>query len=227
MPTIEPLTLTLAELAARWNMTAKQVLEYAPANGLPMYFYFDGLVFNFGDKWHRANGDASVAQDLDSHQTRAAAIEIDLQRQTLHKRGLLKLTQWEEALSDDELSHQQAESDRLTEEIVRLTALLKQRGKARQNHVRNGLLRAAPRTLHEIAEHGKTRFPQFAFMPHTPPGGEVEEKVTAGAVIAMEDGFPLKELLTEDDLVISMLDIKIAEEAGPDLLKQSKPRRAD
>lgn len=214
MPTIEPLTLTLTELAARWNMTAKQVLEYAPANGLPMYFYFDGLVFNFGDKWHRANGDASIAQDLDSHQTRAAAIEIDLQRQTLHKRGLLKLTQWEEALTDDELSHQQAESDRLTEEIVRLTALLKQRGEDRQNHVRNGLLRAAPRTLHEIAEHGKTRFPQFAFMPHTPPGGEAEEKVTGGAVIAMEDGFPLKELLTVDDLVISMLDIKIAEEAG-------------
>lgn len=214
MPTIEPLTLTLAELAARWNMTTKQVLAYAPANGLPMYFYFDGLVFNFGDKWHRANGDASIAQDLDSHQSRAAAIEIDLQRQTLHKRGLLKLTQWEEALSDDELSNQQAESDRLTEEIVRLTALLKQRDEARQHHVRNGLLRAAPRTLSEIAEHGKTRFPQFAFMPHTPPGADIVEKITAGAVIAMEDGFPLKELLTEDDLVISMLDIKIAEEAG-------------
>ncbi len=212
MPTIEPLTLTLAELATRWTMTAKEVLEYAPAHGLPMYFYFDGLVFNFGDKWHRANGDASVAQDLDSHQSRAAAIEIDLQRQTLHKRGLLKLTQWEEALSDEALGQQQAEADRLTEEIVRLTALLKQRGEARQHHVRNGLLRAAPRTLSEIAEHGKTRFPQFAFMPHTPPGGDVVEKVPAGAVIAMEDGFPLKELLTGDDLVISMLDIKVAEE---------------
>ncbi|HEX8403975.1 MAG TPA: hypothetical protein VF670_05115 [Duganella sp.] len=214
MPTIEPLTLTLAELATRWNMTTKQVLAYAPAHSMPMYFYFDGLVFNFGDKWHRANGDASVAQDLDSHQTRAAAIEIDLQRQTLHKRGLLKLTQWEEALTDEELSHQQLESDRLTEEIVRLTTLLKQRGDERQNHVRNGLLRAAPRTLSEIAEHGKTRFPQFAFMPHAPNGTDAAEKVGAGAVIAMEDGFPLKELLTEDDLVISMLDIKIAEEAG-------------
>lgn len=214
MPTIEPLTLTLAELATRWNMTPTQVLEYAPTHSLPMYFYFDGLVFNFGDRWHRANGDASIAQDLDSHQSRAAAIEIDLQRQTLHKRGLLKLTQWEEALTDDELSHQQSESDRLTEEIVRLTALLKQRGEERQDHVRNGLLRAAPRTLSEIAEHGKTRFPQFAFMPHAPNPTDAAEKVTAGAVIAMEDGFPLKELLTGDDLVISMLDIKIAEEAG-------------
>lgn len=47
MPIIEPITLTLAELASRWNKTTRQVLEL----GLPMYFYFDGLVFDFGDKW--------------------------------------------------------------------------------------------------------------------------------------------------------------------------------
>lgn len=214
MPLIEPLTLTLPELAARWHMTPRQMLAGAVPQVLPMYFYFDGLVFAFGDKWLRANGDAAITQDLDAHQTRAASIDIDLQRQALHKRGLLKLTQWEEALSDGELAEHQAESDRLAGEIVRLTALLKQRHEQRQQHVRNGLLRAAPRTLSDIALHGKTRFPQFAFMPNTPPGFDNTERVPPGTVVAMEDGFPLKDVLTDADLVISMLDIKLAEEAG-------------
>jgi hypothetical protein len=211
MPTIEPLTLTLAELAERWNMSPQQVLESPHA--LPMYFYFDGLVFDFNDKWHRANGDASVMQTLEQHKTRLSTLEIDLQRQTMHKRGLLKLTQWEEALSDEELQGQQAEADRLTQEIARLGELLKKRAEARQQRVRNGLLRSAPRTLHEIAQRGQTRFPQFAYMPYTPntPAGETPA-IAEGAVVALEDGFPLKEQLTVADLVAAMQDVRSAEE---------------
>lgn len=211
MPTIEPLTLTLAELAARWNMRPQQVL--ASPHALPMYFYFDGLVFDFNDKWHRANGDASVMQTLEQHKTRLGTLEIDLQRQAMHKRGLLKLTQWEEALSDEEMQSQQAEADRLTEDIAHLSAQLKQRADERQRRVRNGLLRAAPRTLHEIAQHGQTRFPPFAYMPHTPnpPAGDTPV-IAEGAVVALEDGFPLKEALTAADLVVAMLDVRAAEE---------------
>jgi hypothetical protein len=205
MPIIEPLTLTLAELAARWNITSPQALEKA----LPTYFYFDGLVFDFGDKWHRANGDVAEVRDLESYKTRLSSIEIDLQRQALHKRGLLKLTQWEDALSDEALQDHQAEADRLSKEIARLSERLKERGEERQRCVRNGLLRAAPRTLSEIAQHGKTKFPHFAFMPNTPGN----YTVAAGAVVALEDGFPLKEFLTEADLVVSMLDVKLAEAA--------------
>lgn len=206
MPIIEPITLTLAELASRWNQTTRQVLE----QGLPMYFYFDGLVFDFGDKWHRANGDVQEQQTLEAHQTRLSTVDLDLQRQALHKRGLLKLTQWENALSDEDLRNLQAESDRLHKEIARLTALLKDRNEERQRHVRNGLLRAAPRTLRDIAQHGQSKFPQFAFMPNSPAGNE---KIAGGAVVALEDGFPVKALLTEADLVIAMLDVRAAEAA--------------
>ncbi|MES2161709.1 MAG: hypothetical protein V4476_11185 [Pseudomonadota bacterium] len=204
MPIIEPVTLTLAELASRWNKTSSQLLE----QGLPMYFYFDGLVFDFSDKWHRANGDVKEQQDLEAHQLRLSTVDLDLQRQGLHKRGLLKLTQWEDALSDDDLRNLQAESDRLHKEVERLTALLKERNEERQRHVRNGLLRAAPRTLRDIAQHGETRFPQFAFMPNSPSGNE---KIAAGAVVALEDGFPVKTLLAEADLVIAMVDVRAAE----------------
>ncbi|MYN19669.1 hypothetical protein GTP81_23275 [Rugamonas sp. FT107W] len=206
MPIIEPITLTLAELASRWNQTSRQVLE----QGLPMYFYFDGLVFDFGDKWHRANGDVQEQQALEAHQTRLSTVDLDLQRQALHKRGLLKLTQWEDALGDEAMRNLQAESDRLHKEIARLTALLKERNEERQHHVRNGLLRAAPRTLRDIAQHGQSKFPQFAFMPNSPAGNE---KIAAGAVVALEDGFPVKLMLTEVDLVIAMLDVRTAEAA--------------
>ena len=209
MPIIEPITLTLAEVASRWNKTARQVLE----QGLPMYFYFDGLVFDFGDKWHRANGDVKERQDLEAHQMRLSTVDLDLQRQGLHKRGLLKLTQWEEALSDEDLRNLQAESDRLNKEISRLSALLKERGEERQRHVRNGLLRAAPRTLRDIAQHGQSKFPQFAFMPNSP---SADEKISDGAVVALEDGFPVKALLTEADLVVAMLDVRSAETANKD-----------
>lgn len=208
MPITEPITLTLAELANRWNQTTRQVLGH----NLPMYFYFDGLVFDFGDKWHRAGGDVHDAQTLEAHQTRIATLDIDLQRQALHKRGQLKLTQWEDALSDEELRSLQAEADRLNSEIIRLSAALKQRTEDRQRHVRNGLLRAAPRTLREITQHGKCNFPHFAFMPTTPAGAaENNSPVSDGAVVALEDGFPVKEYLTEDDLVIAMADIRAAE----------------
>ncbi|NYE61727.1 hypothetical protein FHW58_002934 [Duganella sp. 1224] len=213
MPTIEPLTLTLSELAERWQMLPQEVLDSPHA--LPMYFYFDGLVFDFNDKWHRANGDVSVVQTLEAHKTRQSTLEIDLQRQTMHKRGLLKLTQWEEAMSDEEMQSQQAESDRLTEEIARLAELLKKRDEERQRCVRNGLLRAAPRSLNEIAERGQTRFPQFAYMPHTPnrAAGDTAS-IAEGAVVALEDGFPLKEYLTGADLVVAMQDVRAAEDSA-------------
>ena len=210
MPTIEPLTLTLAELAERWNMTPQQVLDSPHA--LPMYFYFDGLVFDFGDKWHRTNGDAVAARELEAAKTRQSTVEIDLQRQALHKRGLLKLTQWEEVISDEDLRHLQTELDQLAQDIARLTAQLKERGEERQRHVRNGLLRAAPRTVHDIAKHGKTRFPQFAYMPHS-PNKQDEGRIAAGAIVALEDGFPLRDALSCADLVVSMLDVRAAEAA--------------
>ncbi|KQV88682.1 hypothetical protein ASD15_26745 [Massilia sp. Root351] len=200
-------TLTLTELAERWNMTAQQVLLMSSPHPLPMYFYYDGLVFDFGDKWLRASGDTREVQDLESHQQHLSSLDIDLQRQALHKRGQLKLSQWEEELSDAELQRQHAEAERLRKEVTRLSTLLKERSEERQRHVRNGLLRAAPRTLHDIARHGETRFPQFAFLPARP------EQPSDRLLVALEDGFPLKPLLTVADLVVAMHDVSAAEAA--------------
>ena len=211
MSTNTPLTLTLAELAERWKLSPQQVLQASPP--LPMYFYFDGLVFEFGDKWHRANGDAAVLQDLDSAQSRLSTLEIDLQRQTLHKLGLLKLTQWEEALSDDALRQQQAEAARLRAEVERMKKQLKQRTEQRQRQVRNGLLRLAPRILHDLAVRGQAPFPQFAYLPQPPEGAAAETiNIAAGALVALEDGFPRKDFLSSAELVVTLPDVQAHEQ---------------
>jgi len=222
MPTSVPLTLTLAELAARWTVTPQQALERAIAQALPAYFYFDGLVFEFGDKWLRAHGDVEALHDLEAHEARLSNVAIDLQRQGLHKRGLLKLTQWETALDDEALRQLQVESDKLTAEIARLTALLKQRTEERQRRVRNGLLRAATRTLHEMARDGRTALPAFAFMPFAPGGTDETPRsddagdgsIAGGALVALEDGFPHKAAITPADLVVAMQDVLALDAPG-------------
>lgn len=214
----EPLTLTLPELAERWDLTARQTLEIALRRSLPMYFYFDGLVFDFGDKWHRANGDAEETRQLEAKKERLATVEIDLQRQNLHRRGLLKLTQWEDPLSDEELRSLQVEADTLKEEVDSIAARLEQRKQQRQRSVRNGLLRIAPRALKELAEHEQTKFPQYAYMPgpSAAPLASTEEKAPPpdGKLLALEDGFPLKEWLSPDQLCASLQDVKALEIAA-------------
>jgi len=200
----DPITLTLPELAERWNTPAPQVLSRLLQQALPLYFYFDGLVFNFGDKWLRAGGDVRDVQDLEAQQERLSTAEIDRQRQNLHQLGLLKLTQWEEALSPEALQQLRAEVGRLGAEVERLTTRLRERTSQRQRQVRNGLLRAAPRTLQEIVRHGRATFPQFAFLPNAADG-------TDGALVALEDGFPLMSWLGTTDLVVAMGDVKAAE----------------
>jgi hypothetical protein len=200
----EPLTLTLPELAARWKITPRQVLEFAQQRSLPLYFYFDGLVFDFADKWRRAGGETQDAHALEAKQERAAAILLGLQRQNLHKMGLLKLSQWEDEMSEQAMLEQRAELDRLSAAVEALKQRLAQRQQERQLRVRNGPLRAAPRTLQELATRGRARFPQFAYLPE---GGD-------GQLVALEDGFPLRDQLRAEDTFASLRDIETIESTG-------------
>lgn len=140
-----------------------------------------------------------------------------MQRQGLHKRGLLKLTQWEVALGDEELRLLRLESERLDGDIARLSASLQSRTDQRQRHVRNGLLRVAARTMGELALRGAVAFPQFAYLPNTPaaaaPGADDSGPVAAGKVVALEDGFPPLAQLVEADLCVAMQDVRDHEAA--------------
>src|SRR5471032_2080624 len=212
---MEPLTLTMAELAERWQMSSRQALAQIVRHALPAYFYFDGLVFDFADKWHRAHGEAREATELDAHRERLLTVESDLQRQGLHKRGLLKLTQWEARLGDEDLRLLQVEADRLNSEVARLSALLEARTAQRQQHVRNGLLRLAPKALGELASRGEVAFPQFAYLPSSPAGGDGGGQRLAAKLVAIEDGFPQKTRLTEADICVATQDVRDVQAAQP------------
>ena len=56
---------------------AGQHVELALQRHLPVYFYFDGLVFDFKDKWHRADGELTATRALEQKTERLAVVEAD------------------------------------------------------------------------------------------------------------------------------------------------------
>ncbi|MFA9216564.1 MAG: hypothetical protein ACEQSK_05600 [Sphingomonadaceae bacterium] len=200
----EPISLTLAELSARWHLSERAVLERALQHGLPLYFYFDGLVFDFGDKWLRANGDAEASRQLASQQERHDHLALSLQRQARYRAGWLELSAWETPFDEAAIASHEAEVQRLAHEVAQLSARLTERTAARQRCVRNGLLRAAPRTLKALAEHQRIHFPAYAYLPPAPD----TDAAGRAAVVALEDGFPLRRELSASDLCVALRDVQ-------------------
>jgi hypothetical protein len=200
----EPISLTLPELAARWHLSQRQVLERALQHAMPLYFYFDGLVFDFGDKWQRAGGDAEAVRQLAAHRERLETVQLDLQRQARFRAGWLKLSPWEHPFDDAETARHEADAQRLQHDIDELGKRLAERDAARQRSIRNGLLRAAPKTIKALAEHGQVAFPAYAYLLLS-AADAANGKAT---VVALEDGFPLRTVLATDELCAAMQDVK-------------------
>lgn len=208
----EPISLSLPELAARWHLTEREVLERAAQRALPLYFYFDGLVFDFGDKWQRAGGDAEALRERAADQERLEKVELTLARQARHRVGWLKLSPWEHSFDDAEMAQHQAEALRLQASINATTRRLDERGEGRQRSVRNGLLRLAPRTIKALAEHGEITFPAYAYLPPS----AAEAATGKAAVVALEEGFPLRKVLKPSELCAAMQDVLQWEAAAGD-----------
>ena len=59
-------TLSVSELAERWQKTPRQILDYALVPGVPLYLPFEGLVFDVNDDWHRHGGDWQQSRELEA-----------------------------------------------------------------------------------------------------------------------------------------------------------------
>jgi hypothetical protein len=229
---IEPITLTVEELAGRWNRTSRQILEYALHRFLPIYFPFDGLVFDVVDEWHRSNGDWEETRERGTLKQSIDAIEAQLQRHALHQRGQLNLPQWEQVLTSDEVKELRAKVDAQNLKHRRLSELLDRREIERKSYSRNGLLRAAPATLQAVAERGNQPFPRFAYLPDKPvflaPAPDGNGQVLDGHLVALEDARSPKERLTVNDLFVAMGDVREIEQGSPsadeaDIADSAKP----
>jgi hypothetical protein len=211
----EPITLTLEELAARWKRTPRQLLEAALYRDFPLYFFFDGLVFELSDEWLQSNGDWAKAREIESIQRGIDSREQQLRRNLSHRRGELKLTEWEQELTDDETVEIRSTIDSDARELQRLSEALEQRNIERHRCRRNGLLRAAPGTLQAVMERGTDEFPRRAYDPDSPvsrrPSPVGRGVVLDGRLLALEDAFHPKENITTEDLFARMSDVRAIE----------------
>jgi hypothetical protein len=214
---IEQLTLTVPELAARWHFTSRQVLEYFLHHHLPLYFPFDGLVFDIGDEWHRFNGDFIETQERDELKRSIDAHERQLKRNVLIRTGQLKLTEWEDALSDDDVKRTRAKIDAKSKKLRQLEELLEQRESERRSCSRNGAVRAGPETIQAIAERELVAFPRLAYLPGKPVfltlAPDAKGYMLDGHLIALEESRHAQQNLTAGDLFATMEDVKAIEAA--------------
>lgn len=156
-------TLSVSELAERWKKTPRQILDYAQALGVPLYFMFDGLAFDLSDRWHRENGDVDQRGELDLLRKGIARNESWIRRSVRGENG-----EWEQQLTTEEIQALRIEIEADKKNCEQIRELLEQRETSRKKMHHRGLMRAAPKTLFHIAQYGEARYTPKAFYPGTP-----------------------------------------------------------
>ena len=156
-------TLSVSELAERWKKTPRQILDYAQALGVPLYFMFDGLAFDLSDRWHRENGDVDQRGELDLLRKGIARNESWIRRSVRGENG-----EWEQQLTTEEIQALRIEIEADKKNCEQIEELLEQRETGRKKMHHRGLMRAAPKTLFDIAQYGEARYTPKAFYPGTP-----------------------------------------------------------
>jgi hypothetical protein len=213
----EPLTQTVSQLAVRWECSVQDVLTHATERNWPLYFQFDGLVFDVGDTDNRFGGNSKQVEGAARLEAEIDSAEATLARNSLHAQGRLKLTEWEAALTSDEMCELRQATDLKKMMLAILSRALTQWSEDRQRFQRNGALRAAPLTLQTVAERGTVPFPIRAYHPDGPVRlvREMDEAGESyqGRMVVLEDMRDLKESLTADDLFATMADINAIESA--------------
>lgn len=145
-------TLSVSELAERWQKTPRQILDYAQALGVPLYFMFDGLAFDLSDRWHRENGDVDRRRELDLLRKGISLNKGWIVRSVRGENG-----KYEQQLTTEEIQARRIEIEADKKKCEQITELLEQREISRQKMHHRGLMRAAPKTLFDIAQCGEAR----------------------------------------------------------------------
>ena len=211
---IEPDILTIGKLAARWQQTPLQIVNHAQTLMVPLYFPFEGLVFEVNDHWHRSTGDYEQTREIDILNASIAQGESRIKR---NARG--DVSEWEDRLSTDDRQKLRADIEANKCNRTALTELLEQRCIERNRCEYRGYLRAAPSTLWDIATTGAAQFPHKAFHPHSPIHiatlPDRSAQVWEGRMVALEPGPGCdcykKDTLTTDDLCAFMVEVKVIE----------------
>lgn len=219
----EPKTLTVPELAKRWDKTPRQIIEFAIELGIPLYFYFEGLVFNLDEAWLRHGGDWNERLELESNAESGQAYESWLSRAA---RG--DLSDYDRAPTKENRQDARQIVDASKARCAELRELLAERDRQRMKRRLLMNLRTPPKTLSDLMLKGAAPVPRFAFHPGSPI--KAVDGNWIGHMVALE---PTTEAdvwkpLREDALFAAMVEIKaveardFSETAHPPLPKLSK-----
>lgn len=211
----EPITLTVAELAARWNRTPKQILEFAQHLGVPLYFNYGCLAFEETDSWHRSAGDQWEVQERD-YLTKA----VESREEQIIRARDGQLSQWEQ-LPAGGVPELRKEINTMKSKLRFIEELLERRDVER-TQCELGFLRAGPGTLFDIGNDGEVKFPRWAFhsageitahVVHDERGNQFLEWVGRKMILeARNDGDPRwRRLLLVGDLFASLAEVKAIE----------------
>lgn len=211
---LEPDFLTVAELADRWKQTERQIIGHAEALRLPLYFAFDGLAFDINDRWHRTNGDWEVRLQYEGLSRAISGNESNLQR---HFQGL---TGEYDGLTPDDIIALRARVGVDKLKCDALGDLLQQRDRERLRFEFRGYMRAAPKTVWDIAATGTAIGVELAYHPAHPIKLALVEgkQVADGRLMALEPlvpGHGWRGVLTTADMLIAMAHIKAIEHPKP------------
>lgn len=155
----EPLTLRMPELAERWKMTPIQALEFAEANGLPIYFNFSGLAFFDSNEWCRTHGDQDIRRELTTLNEGIAKGESWFARRSRGETGKY------DCLTDQEAQELRQSIEASKRRIKAIKELLEQRQIDRKRYRYSGPMGAGGQTLFEVRQSGKSGWPRFGIPP--------------------------------------------------------------
>lgn len=192
---LEPTTISIPNLAVRWNQTPADILEYAANLRLHLLFNFDGLVFDFNDDWLPIGKDWRERREFEALTDFVKRADAQFKRR---RNG--QLSQWE-SLDSDEAVSLRAEVTARNQAIEIMNGMFDERDRKRQQKHYRGALMALPATVDELLRLGFAKHPIQAYRPE-------------GPVVRLEPArAQWKERLEPADMLVSMADVKAIEAA--------------
>lgn len=208
---LEPTTISVPNLAARWNQTTGDILEHAAYLRINLLFNFDGLVFDFSDDWLPFGKDAMERRKLQALTDFSERAEAQFKRRVNGQ-----LSQWE-SLDDEQAVSLRARLTAKKHEIEALNELFDDRDRKRnQKHFR-GALMATPEMVNELIRFGFSKHPTIAYRPEGPFHlcDMRGKRVLDGPIVKLEpEAAQWKERLELVDMAISMAAVKAIEAAA-------------
>jgi len=154
---IQPDFLNIAELASRWKVSERQIIEHGLHQRLPLMFLFSGLAFTPGQLFLAGHGAATEQQEEERLRTWIANSEAHIRRNAA---GLCDIYS---SLDKDGVRRLRESITEAEGKLARLTEILEDREILRRKCEQFGYLRLPPRMIADLQQDGEIPFPYRAF----------------------------------------------------------------